>query len=215
MIGFRRQKEAAEATVKQLKALGRRAAAFEADVRDAGAVADLVQAACQELGGLDIVVANAGVPTRFQPIHETEPGYWERVVSIDLNGVFHTFHAAIPVLRENGGGVLLSISSVAVDQNAANGAPYTAAKAGVNALTKIAAKENAEYGIRCNIISPGLIMTDMGEGLLEAHGERITDMIPLGRIGTPEDVARLAVFLASEEASWITGKNFRIDGGML
>jgi 3-oxoacyl-[acyl-carrier protein] reductase len=212
-IGYRRERAAADAVVKEVESLGRRAAAFLADVRDADAVRAMVQGARDALGGLDVVVANAGVPTRFQPIHEVEPGYFDRVIGIDLHGVFHTLHAALPLLREQGSGVVLTISSIAADACGANGGPYVAAKAAVNALTKVAARENAAAGVRCNVIAPGLIQTDIAEGMMQFHGEAIVRSIPLGRIGTPEEVGRLAVYLASDEASWITGQVFRIDGG--
>jgi 3-oxoacyl-[acyl-carrier protein] reductase len=160
-----------------------------------------------------VVVANAGVPTRFQPLHEVEPGYWRRVLSIDLDGVFHTLHAALPLLRAQLSGVVLTVSSIAADACGANGGPYVAAKAAVNALTTVVARENAPLGVRANVIAPGLIQTDIGAGMLARHGERLIGSIPLGRIGSAEEVAKLAVYLASDDAAWITGEVFRIDGG--
>jgi len=212
-IGYRRQREAADETVKEIEARGRRGQAFAADVRDAEAVRDMVQGAHAALGGLDVVVANAGVATRFEPLHEVEVGYWRRIVDTDLHGVFHTLHAALPLLRAQRSGVLLTISSIAPDACGANGGPYVAAKAAVNALTTVVARENAALGIRANVISPGLVETDISAGMLEQHGDGIVRNIPLGRIGRPEDIGRLAVFLASDDAGWITGKNYRIDGG--
>ncbi len=199
--------------VKEIEGLGRRGAAFAADVREPEAVRALVHDARDALGGLDVVVANAGVPTRFEPLHEVDPGYFDRVVRIDLHGVFHTLHAALPLLRAQGSGVVLTVSSIAPDACAANGGPYVAAKAAVNALTIVAARENARHGVRCNVIAPGLIQTDIADGLKAFHGDAIEKAIPLGRIGTPEEVGALAVYLASDDASWITGKVFRIDGG--
>jgi len=212
-IGYRREADAAEAVVKEVEAHSVRGAAFAADVRDAAAVTGMVEGARQALGGLDIVVANAGVPTRFEPVHQVDAGYFDRVIQIDLYGVFHTLHAALPIMREQESGVLLTVSSIAADACGANGGPYVAAKAAVNALSKVVARENAKKGIRCNIISPGLIATDIAEGMLEAHGDTILKSIPLGRMGTPEEIAGLAVYLASDDARWVTGKNFRIDGG--
>jgi 3-oxoacyl-[acyl-carrier protein] reductase len=212
-VGYRREKEAAEASVREIQAKGRRAFAYAADVRDSEAVHAMVKSAHADLGGLDIVVANAGVPTRFQPLHEVEPSYWERVLEIDLNGVFHTMHAALPFLRAQQSGVILTVSSVAADICGANGGPYVAAKAAVNALTKVIARENASANVRCNVIAPGLIQTDIADGMLEAHGEAIVKAIPLQRMGTPKECGELAVYLASDDASWITGKVFRIDGG--
>jgi 3-oxoacyl-[acyl-carrier protein] reductase len=212
-IGYRREVAAAESTVKAIEAMGRRAFAFAADVRDANAVAAMVQSARDALGGLDTVVANAGVPTRYEPIEVIEVSYWQRVLDIDLNGVFYTLRAAIPVLRAGDGGVILSVSSIAADACAANSGPYVAAKAAVNALTIMAARENARHNIRCNVIAPGLIATDMGDGLVSAHGEAIVKAIPMRRMGSPDEVGQLAVYLASDDAAWITGEVFRIDGG--
>jgi NAD(P)-dependent dehydrogenase (short-subunit alcohol dehydrogenase family) len=112
-IGYRREQGDAEATVKAIEAKGRRAFAFAADVRDANAVAAMVHGARDALGGLDTVVANAGVPTRYEPIESIEVSYWQRVLDIDLNGVFFTMRAAIPVLREGDGGAILTVSSLA------------------------------------------------------------------------------------------------------
>ena len=212
-IGYRRETEAAAAVVAELGGLGRRGLALAADVRDGAAVAEMVRRAHEGLGGLDVVVANAGVATRFQPLHEVEPSYWHRVLDIDLNGVFHTLHAALPFLRAQRSGVILTVSSIAADACGANGGPYVAAKCAVNGLTKVVARENAALGIRANVIAPGLIATDIADGMLEAHGDRIVQSIPLGRMGTPEECGRLAVYLASDDAAWITGKVFRIDGG--
>ncbi len=212
-IGYRRETAAAESTVKAIEAKGRRGFAFAADVRDANAVAAMVQSARDALGGLDTVVANAGVPTRYEPLEVVEVSYWQRVIDIDLNGVFYTLRAAIPVLREGDGGVILSVSSIAADACAANSGPYVAAKAAVNAITIMAARENARHNIRCNVIAPGLIATEMGDGLVSAHGEAIVKSIPMRRMGSPDEVGQLAVYLASDDAAWVTGKVFRIDGG--
>lgn len=212
-IGYRRETAAAESTVKAIEAKGRRGFAFAADVRDANAVAAMVQSARDALGGLDTVVANAGVPTRYEPLEVVEVSYWQRVIDIDLNGVFYTLRAAIPALREGDGGVILSVSSIAADACAANSGPYVAAKAAVNAITTMAARENARHNIRCNVIAPGLIATEMGDGLVSAHGEAIVKSIPMRRMGSPDEVGQLAVYLASDDAAWVTGKVFRIDGG--
>jgi 3-oxoacyl-[acyl-carrier protein] reductase len=212
-VGYRREAAGAQATVKEIESAGRRGFAFAADVREYEAVQAMVEGAREALGGLDVVVANAGVPTRFQPLHEVEPGYWRRVVGIDLDGVFHTLHATLPILRGQLSGVILTISSIAADACGANGGAYVAAKAAVNALTTVVARENAPLGVRANVIAPGLIQTDIAEGMLAQHGERLVGAIPLGRIGTAEEVAQLAVYLASDAAAWITGKVFRIDGG--
>jgi 3-oxoacyl-[acyl-carrier protein] reductase len=214
-IGYRRELAQAAEVVKEIEARGRRGASFAADVRELAAVRAMVEAARDALGGLDIVVANAGVPTRFEPVHEVDPGYFDRVIQIDLYGVFHTLHAALPILRAQGSGVILTVSSIAADACGANGGPYVAAKAAVNALSIVTARENARLGVRCNVIAPGLVATDIADGMLEQHGDSIVNAIPLGRMGSSEEIGALAVYLASDDAAWITGKVFRIDGGQL
>jgi 3-oxoacyl-[acyl-carrier protein] reductase len=212
-VGYRREEAKATEVAGAIEQLGRRAAAFSADVREADAVKRMVEGARDALGGLDVVVANAGVPTRFQPLHEVEPSYWKRVLEIDLDGVFHTLHAALPILRAQRSGVILTVSSIAADACGANGGPYVAAKAAVNALSLVVARENARHGVRCNVIAPGLVATDIADGMLAQHGEALVKAIPLGRMGTVEEIGQLAVYLASDDAAWITGKVFRIDGG--
>jgi 3-oxoacyl-[acyl-carrier protein] reductase len=212
-IGYRRDHDAAQETCKSIEAHGRKAIAHAADVRDAAAVAQMVSAAKEALGGLDIVVANAGVPTRFEPLQQVEPSYWQRVLDIDLNGVFYTLHASLPILQEQGYGVILTVSSVAADICGAFGGPYVAAKAAVNAITRVVARENAGKGIRANVIAPGLIATDIADGMVAFHGDAIVKSIPMRRMGSADEVAQMAVYLASEDAAWITGKVFRIDGG--
>ena len=135
------------------------------------------------------------------------------MVQIDLYGVFNTLHAALPILRGQRSGVILTISSILADSCGANSGPYVAAKAAVNGLTKVVARENARVGVRCNVIAPGLIATDIADGMLEQHGDAIVKVIPLGRMGSSDEIGALAVYLASDDAAWITGKIFRIDGG--
>lgn len=212
-IGYRRDHDAARSAREAVEARGRKCFAKAADVRDPGAVRALVEESRDALGGLDVVVANAGVPTRFEPIEKVEPSYWQRVIEIDLHGVFYTLHAALPILQAQGGGVVLTVSSVAADMCGPFGGPYVAAKAAVNALTKVVARENASKGIRCNVIAPGLIATDIADGMVAYHGDAIVKAIPMRRMGSADEVAQLAVYLASDDAVWITGKVFRIDGG--
>ena len=212
-IGYRREHDAAQQTVEAVTARGRKGFAKAADVRDAGAVRALVEESRDALGGLDIVVANAGVPTRFEPLEQVDPSYWQRVIDIDLHGVFHTLHAALPILQAQSHGVILTVSSVAADLCGPFGGPYVAAKAAVNALTRVIARENAAKGIRCNVIAPGLIATDIADGMVAYHGDAIVKAIPMRRMGSADEVAQLAVYLASDDAVWVTGKIFRIDGG--
>ncbi len=211
-INYRRDREAADATATQVRALGQRAVSLQADVADREAVDAMVAEAVAAFGGLDIVVANAGVASRVAPVAQVNPAEWRRVLGTDLDGAFWTARAAIPhvVARQ---GVVLFISSVGADLTSPGGAPYHVAKAGVNALTKVLAKEVAGAGVRVNCIAPGLVRSEMGERLLRFYGEAVLQGIPLGRAGEPVDIGRAAVFLASADAAWITGKILRVDGG--
>lgn len=214
VVNYRKDKSAAERTAADVRALGRRAAIGEADVADYEAVSALVDRAVTELGAVDIVVANSGVASRPGPVATMELKEWHRVMGVDLNGVFYTCRAAVPKLLERKRGTVILISSVGADLCPPFGAPYYAAKAAVNALTKVLARELAPSGIRVNAIAPGFVISDMGERMAKALGEEtLLAGIPLGRAGTPEEIARLAVYLASADASWITGQIYRIDGG--
>jgi 3-oxoacyl-[acyl-carrier protein] reductase len=134
------------------------------------------------------------------------------VLATDLDGAFWTARACIPHVTEQKGAFLF-VSSIGADMAGPGGAPYHAAKAGVNALMKVLAKEVAPAGVRVNAIAPGVVRSEMGERLLRFHGDAVLQTIPLGRAGEPAEIGRAAVFLASEDAAWITGKVLRIDGG--
>jgi 3-oxoacyl-[acyl-carrier protein] reductase len=211
-VNYRRDRDAAETTVRDIEALGRRAFALQADVSDWEQVQAMVTDAVARLGGLDVAVANSGVASKFQSVAELDPKEWRRVTATDLDGAFYTAKACVPhVVRRKG--VVLFVSSVGADMAAAGGAPYHASKAAVNVLTRVLAKELAPDGVRVNCIAPGLVRSDMGKRLIGFFGDALVKSIPLGRAGEPVDVGRAAVFLASDDASWITGKILRIDGG--
>jgi len=211
-INYRRDREAAEKTAAEVRTLGRRAVVLQGDVSDREAVESMVAEAVGFLGGLDVVVANSGVAARVAPVADVDPAEWRRVLATDLDGAFWTARAAVPhvVARR---GVLLFISSIGADLAGAGGAPYHVAKAGVNALMKVLAKEVAPAGVRVNSIAPGVVRSEMGERLLRYHGDAVLQTIPLGRAGEPSEIGRAAVFLASDDGAWITGKVLRVDGG--
>jgi 3-oxoacyl-[acyl-carrier protein] reductase len=211
-INYRRDRPAAEATARDVEALGRRAIVVQADVGDRDAVDRMVAEVKAVFGRIDVAVANSGVASRVSAVHEMDPAEWRRVMSTDLDGAFYTARAVLPALLESRG-TLLFISSVGADLAAAGGAPYHVAKAGVNMLMRVIAKEVAGAGVRVNCIAPGLVRSDMGERLIKFAGKGITQTIPLGRVGEPSDIGRAAVFLASADASWVTGKILRVDGG--
>lgn len=212
-VNYRRDREAAESAVAEIQALGRRAVAVGADVSDYPAVERMTAEAEAGLGPLDIVVANSGVASRPSPLASLSIEEWHRVLNVDLNGVFYTLRATTPGLVERKRGTVVVISSIGADLCTPGGAPYYAAKAGANALVKVLARELAPIGIRVNAVAPGLISSEMGERMLKALGEPLLASIPLHRLGTPEEVGKLTAYLASDDAAFITGKIYRIDGG--
>jgi 3-oxoacyl-[acyl-carrier protein] reductase len=211
-INFRKGREQAEETAKQVEALGRRAVLAQADVSDLAQLQQAVGDAVAALGGLDVVVANSGVASRAQLVADMDPNEWRRVLATDLDGAFFTARATLShlVVRR---GTLIFISSIGADSAAPGGAPYYVAKAGVNVLTKVIAREVAGQGVRVNCVAPGLVHSDMGDRLIKAYGDALVAGIPLGRAGEPEDIGKAVAFLASSDASWITGKILRVDGG--
>ena len=211
-INYRRDREAAEATAAEVRALGRRATALQADVGNHEAVDAMVADAIQFLGGLDVSVANSGVASRAGPLAALDPAEWRRVMTTDLDGAFYTARATVPHVVERKGAVIF-VTSIGADMAGAGGAPYHAAKAAVNAMMKVLAKEVASAGVRVNAIAPGLVRSEMGERLIRFYGDAVLSGIPLGRAGEPADIGRAAVFLASDDAAWITGKVLRVDGG--
>ncbi|MGD9763030.1 MAG: SDR family NAD(P)-dependent oxidoreductase [Candidatus Binatia bacterium] len=212
-INYRRDEAAARAAVDEIERLGRHALALAGDVSEWPAVERMVGATVEGLGGLDIVVPNSGVASRPQSVREMDVEHWHRVLSVDLHGAFYTCKAAARHLVAQRRGAIILVSSIGADLCQPFGAPYYVAKAGVNALMKCLAKECAPAGVRVNCIAPGLVETDMGQRVIQYYGEALIDAIPLGRAGRPEDIGRAAVYLASDDASFVTGKVLRVDGG--
>jgi NAD(P)-dependent dehydrogenase (short-subunit alcohol dehydrogenase family) len=188
--------------------------AYEVDVTDFSGVAWAFRDADEQLGGLTTIFNNAG-GSNISPIHGYDESEWDRIVRLNLTGVFHGFKAGAPLLLANGGGAIISTASISGTRPAAGEAPYAAAKAAVAALTATAALEYAPT-IRVNAVSPGMIHTGLTDPLL-AMEWAVPHMIaktPLDRIGTPEDIADVVCFLASDLARFVTGQNLVIDGGM-
>jgi NAD(P)-dependent dehydrogenase (short-subunit alcohol dehydrogenase family) len=189
--------------------------AYGVDVGDPDALRDAVDAAARELGGFSITYNNAGT-SAFNRLHEYEPAEWERVLRVNLTGVWAGFRAAVPHLLVAGGGSIVSTASISGTRPAAGEGPYAASKAAVAALTASAA---LEYGpaIRVNSVSPGMIRTTMTAPWFEFmpdQVERFETGTPVARIGEPEDVADVVVFLCSDLARFVTGQNIVVDGGL-
>jgi NAD(P)-dependent dehydrogenase (short-subunit alcohol dehydrogenase family) len=189
--------------------------AFTVDVTDGDELADACQKAAAALGGLSIVFNNAGVGS-LSRLHEYPLDEWDRLVRVNLHGVFHGIRATAPLLLTGGGGAIVNTASISGTRPAAGEGPYSAAKAGVAALTASAALEYAPT-IRVNAVSPGMIRTALTDPLLQYFPdqvERYERTTPAGRIGDPEDIADVVVFLCSDLARFITGQNLVVDGGM-
>lgn len=190
--------------------------AFAVDVTDFAAVQAAARDAHEQLGGLTLLYNNAG-GSSMAAIHEWDLAEWQRIVNLNLTGVFHGFKAVAPLILESGGGAIVSTASISGTRPAAGEAPYAASKAAVAALTASAALEYAPT-VRVNAVSPGMIATPMTTLLLEKQGlgreEHMRAKTPLARVGTPEEIADVVVFLCSDLARFVTGQNIVIDGGM-
>jgi NAD(P)-dependent dehydrogenase (short-subunit alcohol dehydrogenase family) len=187
--------------------------AIAVDVADSAATGAAVDEAAELLGGLTDVVANAGIG-RNKPLHQYTDDEWRLVVGVNLDGTFHTLRAAIPHLLAGGGGRIVTIASLNASRPLQGEAPYNAAKAGVVALTRTTALEYAPT-IRANCVSPGMIATGLTSLITEdpAFTTVAEEGTPLGRIGTPDDVAEVVAFLCSDAAAYLTGQELVVDGG--
>ena len=216
-----RDASGARGTVEAITGSGGRAIPHVGDVTSEADCAEAVALALRELGGLDVVVANAGIPGEGRA-HEISLDDWSRVISVNLTGAFLTVRAALPHLVEQRTGSIVLIASIAGLVGLPNIPAYAAAKGGVVALGRQLAREYAPDDIRVNVIAPGTIVTPLvedafrqrhgDEGLEEAL-ERRAEAVPLGRLGSPDDVARAAVYLGSDAAGWVTGTVLTVDGG--
>lgn len=188
--------------------------AYEVDVTDLPAMAWALRDADERLGGLTTLFNNAG-SSNLSPVHGYDEAEWDRIVRVNLTGVFHGFKAGAPLLLANGGGAIVSTSSISGTRPSAGEAPYAAAKAAVAALTATAALEYAPT-VRVNAVAPGMIHTGLTDPLLGLDWAvpHMRHKTPLDRIGAPDDVADVVVFLASDLARFVTGQNLVIDGGM-
>jgi NAD(P)-dependent dehydrogenase (short-subunit alcohol dehydrogenase family) len=204
-------------TVEMIEAAGGRAVFFPTDVSDAGACRALVRHARDTFGGLHIACNNAGVGGELKPTAEYSLEEWHRVLNINLNGVFYCLKYEIEAMLEGTGGAIVNVASI-LGQVSFPGAPaYVAAKHGVVGLTRNAAVEYAARGIRINAVGPAFIRTGM-IAPLEKDPEAMKALVglhPIGRLGTPEEVAELVLWLSSDRSSFVTGSYYPIDGGYL
>lgn len=200
----------AEETLKELEGMGVKAKAYQCNVADAEAVAATVKEITKDFGGIHILVNNAGI-TKDKLVPMMKAADFDAVVDTNLKGTFYMIKGVYPLFMKQKSGKIINISSVSGLMGNPGQANYSASKAGVVGLTKSVAKELASRGVCCNAIAPGFIATEMTENL---ENNTLKDAIPMKRFGEAEEVAKLALFLASEHSDYITGEVIRIDGGL-
>lgn len=196
---------------RELDPSGARVATAAMDVTDSAAV-DAAASLCRDrFGGCDFVVTGAGLYPD-QPIEETSDADWRRAIAVNLDGVFFLTRAMLPLMRD--GGSFVHIASMSGHRGSPNHAHYASAKAAVLGFTRSLMREIGPRGLRANAISPGLIDTRMVAGLMEGRGRRMVEDTPLGRLGTPHEVATCVAFLCSDAASFVNGETLHVNGGL-
>jgi meso-butanediol dehydrogenase / (S,S)-butanediol dehydrogenase / diacetyl reductase len=214
-----RRKPPLDAVVREIEGAGGEALAAICDVANRESAEAAVAAATKRFGRMDILVNNAGAVV-VASVEQTSDEDWTRVLSVNLTGTFLVSRASLPELRKAGGGSIVNIGSILGLISRKQRAAYSAAKAGVAGLTRAMALDHAHENIRVNCICPSIIETELGLQSMakssdpEAERKRRAGEIPLGRLGKPEDVAQMALYLASDESAWVTGAALPLDGGL-
>jgi NAD(P)-dependent dehydrogenase (short-subunit alcohol dehydrogenase family) len=210
-----RRQDALDQVVREITQQKGRCIALAGSVTDDTHAREAVNLAIQQFGALDILVNNAGIGEFGRRIHEMDDDSWARVLDINVTGVFRMTRAAVAEMLKRSCGSIVNISSIASLVGIPLLPAYAASKGAIDALTRAMAIDYAKDGIRCNVVNPGLIATPMAAPLL-ANPEKLNPILadyPIRRLGKPEEVAHMVLYLASDEASWVTGGSFTIDGG--
>jgi 3-oxoacyl-[acyl-carrier protein] reductase len=211
-LNYRKHAEEAEAVAEKIREAGARAMAVRADVSSFGDAERMTGKVVEEFGGLDIVVCNAGV-NRDGVIWKMKEEDWDKVMEINLKGYFNYVRNAAPIFKDRKRGKIVCVTSINGLRGKFGQSNYSASKAGIIGLVKSAARELGKYNVNCNAVAPGLIETDMIRQAPEKVKEMALAEIVLGRLGLPEEVADVVVFLCSERARHISGEVIRVDGG--
>jgi NAD(P)-dependent dehydrogenase (short-subunit alcohol dehydrogenase family) len=211
-----RRKELLDQVVDEIKKGRGRALAVAGSVTDEDHVRSAVEQTVRAFGNLTILVNNAGIGAFGKVLHETDDATWEELLSTNLTGVFRMTRAAIPKMLKAGGGSIVNVSSVSGQIGFWGSAAYGTTKGGLNIFTRCVALDYAKQNIRCNAVCPGLIDTPMAADLVNdpERKAQVLAAYPISRVGTPEEVAKLILYVASDEARWVTGSLFTIDGGL-
>ena len=217
-VNYRRDGEAAEAVVKEIEGMGRKAKAYQASVENWDEDQKMVADVLADFGKISILVNNAGIASRGQAVADTDPAEMERVVRVHAFGPHYLCKLVVPHMRSEGRGDIVMISSVATLGMGARGAPYNMGKAAMEALALTLAKEEREHGIRTNIVAPSLTVTEMGKRLTRATTgiediHQLDARSPFGRVSTPEDVAAAVTWLVSSANPYANGQKININGG--
>jgi len=205
--------EKAQETAKEVEATGRGAMAVKVDITRLNDVEQMVESAIARFGKVDILINNAGIARDKLILRMTEED-WDAVLDVNLKGTFHCTKTVIKHMSKQRSGKIVNIASVVGEMGNAGQANYSASKAGVIGLTKTVAREFAQRGINVNAIAPGYIQTPMTDGLPDKAKEELKRLIPMERLGQPEDVAHAVLFLVSEASSYITGQVLNVNGGI-
>ena len=213
-VNYLQHREAAESLVSQLREMGGEAIAVQADVADSRAVEDMVRQTVDALGPVTLLVNNAGI-SWYGLFQDTDDSTWDRVLAVNLTGARNAARAVLPRMISEKAGCIINISSMWGLRGASCEVAYACSKAGIIGLTRSLALEVAPSGIRVNCVAPGCIETDMVRVLGPETRDMLIGETPLGRLGTPEDIAHAVAFLASEKASFLTGQVLGADGGFI